>query len=186
MAHNLATTDGNAAMMYTGEVPWHKLGTKLAQPATAREAIEAAGLNYRVDLKSLNTEDGTAVSQRKGVVRSDNGKVLGVVGNSYVPVQNYQAFGFLDAVVAEGGLRYHTAGALGNGERIWMLAKLPSQIRVKNSEDVVQQILAAEQYPRRQHGPTGLFHADPCGLPKYPEYGRGSKLGPGYCNHAQG
>ncbi len=141
MAHNLATTNGKTAMMYTGEVPWHKLGTKLDQPATAREAIEAAGLNYRVDLKSLNTEDGTAVSQRKGVVRSDTGKVLGVVGNSYVPVQNYQAFGFLDAVVAEGGLRYHTAGALGNGERVWMLAKLPSQIRVKNSDDVVDKFL---------------------------------------------
>jgi hypothetical protein len=47
----------------------------------------------------------------------------------------------LDAVVAEGGLRYHTAGALGNGERIWMLAKLPSQIRVKNSDDVVDKFL---------------------------------------------
>lgn len=141
MAHNLATTNGKTAMMYTGEVPWHKLGTKLDQPATAREAIEAAGLNYRVDLKSLNTEDGTAVAQRKGVVRTDSGTVLGVVGNSYVPVQNYQAFGFLDAVVAEGGLRYHTAGALGNGERIWMLAKLPSQIRVKGSEDIVDKFL---------------------------------------------
>src|SRR5262249_32939093 len=127
MAHNLATTNGKTAMMYTGEVPWHNLGTKLDQPATAREAIEAARLNYRVDLKPLNTDDGTIVPQRKAVVRTDTGKVLGVVGNSYVPVQNYQAFGFLDAVVAEGGLRYHTAGALGNGERIWMLAKLPSQ-----------------------------------------------------------
>lgn len=67
MAHNLATTNGKTAMMYTGEVPWHKLGTKLDQPATAREAIEAAGLNYRVDLKSLATEDGTSVLQRKAV-----------------------------------------------------------------------------------------------------------------------
>jgi hypothetical protein len=48
MAHNLATTNGKTAMMDTGEVSWHKLGTKLDRPATAREAIEAAGLNYRV------------------------------------------------------------------------------------------------------------------------------------------
>ena len=52
MAQNLATTNGNDVH---GRSPVHKLGTKLDQPATAREAIEAAGLNYRVDLKSLNT-----------------------------------------------------------------------------------------------------------------------------------
>lgn len=128
-------------MMYTGEVPWHRLGTELEEPATAREAIEASGLDFRVELKPLETTDGTAVPQRKGVVRDDTGDVLGVVGNSYVPVQNHQAFGFLDAVVAEGGLRYHTAGALGKGERIWMLAKLPSHIRVNGSEDVVDKFL---------------------------------------------
>ncbi len=96
MAHNLATTNGKAAMMYAGEVPWHRLGTKLNEPATAREAIEASGLNYRVELKSLATTEGTAFPQRKGVVRSDTGNVLGVVGNSYILVRNYQAFGFLD------------------------------------------------------------------------------------------
>jgi phage/plasmid-like protein (TIGR03299 family) len=141
MAHNLATTNGKTAMMYTGETPWHQLGTKLNQLATAAEAIEASGLNYRVELKSLATEDGTAVPQRKGVVRSDTKAVLGVVGNSYIPVQNYQAFDFLDEIVAGGGLRYHTAGALGKGERIWMLAKLPTEIRVKESEDVVDKFL---------------------------------------------
>ncbi len=50
MAHNLVTTNGMAAMMYAGEVPWHRLGTQLNEPATAREAIAASGLNYRVEL----------------------------------------------------------------------------------------------------------------------------------------
>ena len=39
MAHELATTNGRTAMMYAGEVPWHKLGTRLNEPATAREAM---------------------------------------------------------------------------------------------------------------------------------------------------
>lgn len=141
MAHNLATTNGKTAMMYTDEVPWHRLGTKLDQPATAREAIEAAGLNYLVELKPLKTDDGDEVQTRKATVRSDTGVVLGVVGNGYVPVQNFQAFGFLDAIVAADGLRYHTAGALGKGEKVWMLAKLPGQIQVKNSADIVDKFL---------------------------------------------
>lgn len=141
MAHELATANGRTAMMYAGEVPWHGLGTKLGEPTTAREAIDAAGLNYLAELKEIQTGDGTPVPQRRAVVRSDTGEVLGVVGNSYVPVQNYQAFGFLDAVVADGSLRYHTAGALGKGERVWMLAKLPNDIRVKNSDDITEKYL---------------------------------------------
>lgn len=142
MAHNLATTNGKTAMFYTGEeAPWHRLGTRLDEPATAREAIVAAGLDYEVELTSLETTDCKPVPQRKAVVRSDTEEVIGVVGNSYVPVQNREAFGYLDAVVADGGLRYHTAGALGKGERIWLLAKLPGHIRIKGGDDVVEKFL---------------------------------------------
>jgi phage/plasmid-like protein (TIGR03299 family) len=141
MAHDLATTNGRTAMMYSGEVPWHRLGTRLEEPATANEAIDAAGLNYLAVLRDIQTGDGTPIPMRKAVIRSDSGDVLGVVGNSYVPVQNFQAFGFLDAVVADGSLRYHTAGALGKGERVWMLAKLPDAIRVKNSDDITEKYL---------------------------------------------
>ena len=142
MAHNLATKkDGKVAMFYFGEAPWHKLGAKLENPATAAEAIEAAGLNYQVELVPLFTEAGIPVPRRKGVIRSDSRQVLGSVGTSYVPVQNEEAFQFLDAIVADGGLRYHTAGALGKGERIWMLAKLPGHIRVKNTEDITEKFL---------------------------------------------
>ncbi|ODA29085.1 DUF932 domain-containing protein [Planctopirus hydrillae] len=141
MAHELATTNDRTAMMYAGKVPWHGLGTRLDEPATAREAIEAAGLDYLAELKAIKTTDDVPVPSRKAVVRSDSGDVLGVVGNSYVPVQNYQAFGFLDAVVADGSLRYHTAGALGKGERVWMLAKLPDDIRVKGSDDITEKYL---------------------------------------------
>jgi phage/plasmid-like protein (TIGR03299 family) len=141
MPANLATTDDRTAMMYAGETPWHGLGTRLDEPATAEEAIGAAGLDYRVELHSLRTDDAVPIPQRKAVLRSDTRQVLGVVGNSYVPVQNHQCFGFLDGVVADGRLRYHTAGALGKGEKVWMLAKLPNKIRVRGSEDVTEQFL---------------------------------------------
>ena len=89
----------------------------------------------------MTTIDGQPIPDRQAVIRSDSRTVLGVVGKSYQPVQNRQCFGFLDSVVVDGRLRYHTAGALGQGERVWMLAKLPDEIRVKNSDDVTEQFL---------------------------------------------
>ena len=141
MAHDLATTNGRTAMAYFGELPWHRLGTRLDAPATAREVITAAGLDYSVELVPLRTMFGEPVPTRKAVVREDTRQVLGVVGNTYQPIQNRDCFNFLDSVVADGDLRYHTAGALGKGERIWLLAKLPTTIRIKNSDDLTEQYL---------------------------------------------
>ena len=107
----------------------------------------------------LATTDGIPVPQKRAVVRTDTNDVLGVVGGNYVPVQNRQAFDFLDAVVADGGLRYHTAGALRKGERIWLLAKLPGQIRVRFSEDVTEKYLLLSNSSRRFFGPPCPLHA---------------------------
>ena len=141
MAHNLATTSGQAAMMFYGQKPWHGLGVELNHPATAAEAIEAAGSGYGVDLVPLFTQNGDPIPRRKGVIRTDTNQVLGTVGPGYTPIQNAECFGFLDAIVADGGLHYHTAGALGRGEKIWMLAKLPGHIRVKDTDDITEKYL---------------------------------------------
>lgn len=141
MAHELATTNGHMTMAYFGDVPWHRLGTRLHEPATAAEAMTNAGLDYAVGLCPLTTLFGEPVKGRRAVVREDDRRVLSVVGESYVPIQNQECFNFLDSVVADEGIRYHTAGALGQGERIWLLAKLPDTIRVKNSDDITEQFL---------------------------------------------
>jgi hypothetical protein len=81
MAHELAMTNGRAAMAYFGETPWHRLGKKLDGPATAAVAMDEAGLNYDADLVPLYTVSGVFVPQRRAVVRSDNVDVLGVEWN---------------------------------------------------------------------------------------------------------
>lgn len=142
MAHNLNEVNGKTAMMYYGAKPWHGLGTELDAPATAAVAIEAAGLNWNVEVEPLYTKENVVLGDRfQGIVRQDTRQVLGVVSERYAPIQNADAFGFFDEVVGDGQAIYHTAGALGLGERIWILAKLPGDIRIDGTDDVTEKFL---------------------------------------------
>ena len=57
MSHELHISEGKAAMMYVGGPPWHGLGTRLDKPATSREAIRAAGLDWKVKLVPVHAGD---------------------------------------------------------------------------------------------------------------------------------
>jgi len=129
-------------MFYHGATPWHGQGTPLDHPASAEEAIVAAGLDWRVKLEPVLVAQETELVGVKAyspinyqaVIRESDGQVYGVVSPSYCPIQNREAFGFFDSVVGEGKASYHTAGSLGYGERIWILAKLPESLEVAGDE----------------------------------------------------
>lgn len=146
MAHNINIENGKANMMYVGETPWHKLGTKLDNPATAQEAIMVSGLNYVVEKEKVLLESGIVVPDTYATVRKDNNNILGVVGNVYKVMQNADAFNFFDTVVGDGKAIYHSAGALGKGERIWMLAKLPGDVIVKDVENTEKYLLLTNSF----------------------------------------
>src|ERR1700733_3004849 len=129
------------SLMYVKEKPWHGLGTRLEKAATSTEAIKAAGLDWQVEKQPVFLKNGiNAISRRHAVVRRDNGHPLGIVGERYVPLQNNDAFRFFDAVVGLKEAVYHTAGALGQGEIIWILAKLNGVIRVVG-DDITEKYL---------------------------------------------
>ena len=145
MAHELLVENGKAAMMYVGEVPWHGLGQKLDKPATSAEAIKAAQLDWEVTKIPLYTKSKSRyriLNKTFGIVRTDlpEPPVFGIVGENYRVLQNCEAFAWFDEIAGQGAAIYHTAGALGNGERIWILTKLPGEIRVKG-DDVSEKFL---------------------------------------------
>lgn len=139
---------GQASFFCVREPAWHGLGTVLDRPATAAEAIRAAKLDWRVTKKRLVALDPHHMLQIPGqyaVVREDRWghpdcPVFGIVGEEYTPLQNSAAFRFFDDVVGRKEAIYHTAGALGQGERVWILAKLPGEIRVVG-DDVAEKYL---------------------------------------------
>jgi phage/plasmid-like protein (TIGR03299 family) len=150
MAHEIDTTTGTAAVFVTGQPAWHRLGRVIAEAATSAEAIRLAGLDWTVEQWPLLACGPTTAEQPAGRylpcpgmlanVRTDTGAVLGVVSRDYRVFQNWEAFDFMDAIVGEGLARYETAGALKGGRRVWMLARMPQDLRV-SGDDVVRPYL---------------------------------------------
>ncbi|WP_448635415.1 DUF932 domain-containing protein [Pedobacter panaciterrae] len=157
MAHqiNFNTQTGKHSFFSVNEKAWHGLGQVIKEYPTSAEAIIHAGLDYTVEKRPLFTYDSdnnTANSDTDiiipeieipdffATVRKDNNAVLGVVGKDYQIVQNRDAFSFFDSIVGGDGIFYETAGALGQGERIFITAKLPDYIRVGNN-DIIEKYL---------------------------------------------
>ena len=117
-------------MMYAGDVPWHGEGVYVGdQNVHSKQALEASGLEWEVEKRAMyaHTEPGEEaieIPDQRAVVRPMDNSVLGVVGKNYNLLQNTEAFEFMDSLVDEGLMRYHTAGSLRNGKKIWVLGKI--------------------------------------------------------------
>src|SRR5437588_765844 len=129
MAHNVGS------MAYYGKMPWHGLGTKIPVRANATQMIEAAGLDWRVDMRPIhnigaqaNVEPHRYELYRVARNTSEMEVALGIVSQRYRPLQNSEAFSFFDPIIGKTKAVFETAGSLGNGERVWVLAKVPGEI----------------------------------------------------------
>jgi len=110
-------------MMFVGETPWHGLGNSVDEGVNVNDAIVAAGLDWEVGLKDLQTVDGTPVNHR-ATYRKNDGSILGVVGPRYTPLQNRDAFDWFQPFLDANECAIHTAGSLHSGQKVWVLAQL--------------------------------------------------------------
>lgn len=107
----------------------------------SRDALEQGGLGWTLDklpLQAVRADGSTvAVADRFGFARSDTGAVLSVMSDGYRPFQNCEAFKFMDDIVGEGLAIWDSVGALKGGRKVFMLCKLPREIRI-TANDVVK------------------------------------------------
>src|SRR5271154_1503568 len=132
MAHNLMTRAGKTAMFCVGDrdAAWHRLGQRTPNAVTWAEAIRLADLDWTVVKKQLYFRNAlghvTEAANHMATTRSDDGAFLGIVGDGYQLIQNAEAFTFCDDLLAQAdGAKYESAGGLGNGEQIWVMARIP-------------------------------------------------------------
>jgi len=142
-------------MAYYGEVPWHKLGMPVPKGVTAEEMIHAAGLDWEVQLRPAR--GAREINRKKEFSRYEVVRVprpntkeeevlLGVVSRRYQPLQNVEAFGFFNPIVGDGKAYFETAGALGEGERIWVMAKMPKAMEIVRGDECFKYLLLSNTH----------------------------------------
>lgn len=130
--------------------PWDYQGAvNVENCKTAAEVMSAAGLDWNVAkcelVAKMPTHDIYAKEKDSFIMgnsmyktcpnafatyRTDYNIPLGIVKERYTPVQNIEAFTFFDGAIGKDKAIWQTAGFFGNGERIFVSAKLPKNIFV--------------------------------------------------------
>ena len=90
MAANVET------MFSVREKPWHGIGTVVQDAPDSKEAIQLAGLDWKVVQQNVYTDGGILVPGYRANVRDTDQSVFGVVSDRYQVVQNEEAFAFTD------------------------------------------------------------------------------------------
>lgn len=137
MAHEINFNKAKKSYSFAShaEVPWHGLGKIVDKAMTAEEAILHANLDYEVAKGKVSFTSATDqvihdIDGYYATYRTDTNDYLGIVKSRYEIVQNKDAFSFFDSIIDSKEAIFETAGALGRGERIFLLAKLPDDILV--------------------------------------------------------
>lgn len=102
--------------------PWTGIGINIQGTTTVAEALEKGGLDWQINqVPLIYAGNNTGYMMN---VRETDQNVLGVVGGRYKPVQNVDAFQFVEELIGE-GVTFEMVGATNNAKRVWLLAKLP-------------------------------------------------------------
>ena len=135
-------------MAYTNQVPWHGLGTHVADAPSVDKMLTLAQLDWSVEKKELayltdDTKFEGKVDRHFALVRDSDGSCLDVVGKAYTPVQNREAFEFFTEFVKAGNATMETAGSLRGGRYVWGLADLGVGFKLRNDDQVNGYLLVA-------------------------------------------
>lgn len=118
---------------------------------TSNEALELAGLNFNVaKIPMQSTSGGIQIPDKFATWRTDKigspDGYLGVVGNSYKPIQNSDALSFFDSIMSKEEMVYDEAGFTNNGSRVWLRAKLPNSIVINGNDELDEYVVLSNSH----------------------------------------
>jgi len=145
MSHEIETT------AWTGQKPWHGLGTEMVIGQSMEDWMKAAGLDWEVTrlpmFTTLPNGENRVVLGKGGneyaVLVRDRGTgkfgeedIFGPVGPEWVPVQNSEVFKFIERFCSAGRMTIETCGALKGGTEVWVLAKFADDFDIVKGDTV--------------------------------------------------
>lgn len=145
MGHEITVREnGFAEAAFAMKPAWHGLGRIYDKPMTSAEALEGAGLDWRVEQEATYIREGDSyreLPEHVVNVRSDNRRVLGIVSDHYKVVQNTEAFEFVDRLVDEEQMLYESAFSLRGGKNVVLLARMPGVREVVEGDQLLDYVL---------------------------------------------
>ena len=138
-------------MAYTGEAPWHKLGSELPAKQPIEVWAQKAGMDWRIcetPVRYLTGQVGAlgaimSFDEQKVLYRSDTNKPLSVVSDRYQVVQPQEVLEFYRDLTEISGFELETAGVLKEGKKFWALAKMGKEAVLKGNDVVKGYLLLA-------------------------------------------
>lgn len=133
----------------------HVLGKEIPEGMSAAEAMAHAGLSgwnvHKRPLETATLYDGELVNPlvvpgHFATVRTNpatrEAEALGVVGRTYVPIQNEAHVELLDTIADEGGARFATAAEMYGGRSVFMSILLPDTVQIGGVDPIEKYLVA--------------------------------------------
>jgi len=140
MAAEIDVSRGRAAAYFYKEPPWWHGGVVSHDVKSSRDVLRLAEMDFEVQQFPMfaqfradnEIDEDTGLPSRPRLlatdavanVRMDTRAVLGVVSERYTPVQNREAFEFMDGLIGS-EIIIESAGSIRGGRMVWILARRP-------------------------------------------------------------
>ena len=140
-------------MAYTGQTPWHQLGSTLPKKQPIDVWVQAAGMQWHIretPVRYLAIDDDSTIygeamefPGQKVLYRSDTKAPLSVVSGRYQVVQPQEVLEFYRDLTEVSGYELETAGVLKGGRKFWALARTGKSCALKGDDVVNGYLLLA-------------------------------------------
>ena len=140
------------SMFSVRQMPWHQEGIILQDyPGSWADARTLAGLDWDpvttgvyavTGINPDGTERYEPIEGWKSIARSDTGAILSLNKDTYTVIGHQEMGEIVEAVLAQPGVKWETAGVLDGGRAVWCLALLDEPVTLPGDDSPTLPYLA--------------------------------------------